>query len=113
MKPSEILAAAEQMSEAPAAPSYWPRATAVLARQALEERMIEVLAERAPGIGRTNVRAQLLCLIALHDDPEQAASVAHTWGALSSACHHHCYELDPTAGELASWIETVDRFVRS
>ena len=31
---------------------------------------------------------------------------------LSRACHHHPYELAPTAGELATWIEVVEEFGR-
>ncbi len=32
------------------------------------------------------------------------------WGALSRACHHHSYELAPTAGELEGWITWVAQF---
>ena len=42
-----------------------------------------------------------------------AARIAHTWSALSNACHYHSYELVPTAGELEGWIETVDAFAGS
>jgi hypothetical protein len=40
---------------------------------------------------------------------ELAGSVAFTWGALSNACHHHVYELAPTAQELSLWADTVER----
>jgi hypothetical protein len=38
------------------------------------------------------------------------AQLHETWGALSRACHHHPYELSPTAGELVTWIEMVEEF---
>ena len=40
------------------------------------------------------------------------ARLHETWGALSRACHHHPYELAPTAAELARWIEVVEEFGR-
>jgi hypothetical protein len=40
---------------------------------------------------------------------ELAGNVAFTWGALSSACHHHVYELAPTAQELFLWADTIER----
>ena len=38
------------------------------------------------------------------------AQLHEAWGALSRACHHHPYELAPTAGELSGWIEAVEAF---
>ena len=46
-------------------------------------------------------------------DDQLSARVAHTWAALSNACHYHSYELVPTAGELEGWIETMDAFAGS
>jgi hypothetical protein len=42
---------------------------------------------------------------------ELAGSVAFTWGALSSACHHPTYELAPTAQGLSLWAETAERLM--
>jgi hypothetical protein len=38
--------------------------------------------------------------------------VAHAWAALSHACHHHPYELSPTAEELERWMDTVEALIR-
>ena len=91
----------------------WPRATAVLTRQALERGLTEVLSEKVDGIQRAPVRSQLLCLRILLDDTATADEVNVAWWALSRACHHLSYELPPTAAELRGWIDAVDRFVEA
>lgn len=85
----------------------WPRAAALLGRQALESAVAALLADRAPGVERCSARAQLLCLRQLID-PNQALAIEHAWVGLTRACHHHAYELPPTAVELAGWLDTVD-----
>jgi hypothetical protein len=53
------------------------------------------------------MRAKLICVRVLLDaDRGRLASVA--WAGLSSACHHHAYELAPTAGEVAHLLSMVD-----
>lgn len=52
------------------------------------------------------MRAQLLCLRELADETT-AERASHAWWALSRACHHHPYELSPTAAELSGWIASV------
>jgi len=84
------------------------RAAALLARQALEAAVAATLERRAPGWGRVNVRAQLLCL-PTYASTGPALEARYLWGALSRACHHHPYELAPTAAELAGWIAGVER----
>jgi hypothetical protein len=91
----------------------WPRATAVLARQALERALTEVLSAKVEGIQRAPVRAQLLCLRIFLDDTATAHEVNLAWWALSRACHHLSYELAPTAAELRASIDIVDRFVEA
>jgi hypothetical protein len=91
----------------------WPRATAVLTRQALERGLTEVLSPQVEGIQRAPVRAQLLCLRILLDDTATADEVNVAWWALSRACHHLSYELPPTAAELRAWIDVVDRFIEA
>ena len=67
---------------------------------------------RAPDPARVLPDApQLICLREYLDDDDLAGRVHHAWNALSRACHHHPYELAPTAGELAAWLETVERWV--
>jgi len=41
-----------------------------------------------------------------------AARAGLAWSALRRACHHHAYDLAPTAGELRGWITVVDELMR-
>ena len=90
----------------------WPRATALLARQALESALDDLWLLRAPGVESCSVRAQLLCLpFYLGGDIVLAERVSYAWAGLSRACHHHPYELPPTSVELLGWLATVDELV--
>jgi hypothetical protein len=111
----ELLYRAIDLLERPTSDTVglWPRATAVLARQALERRVTDVLSAKVEGIQRAPVRAQLLCLRILMDNTAAADEVNVAWWALSRACHHLSYELPPTAAELRAWIDVVDRFVEA
>jgi hypothetical protein len=57
---------------------------------------------------RASTTCQLLCLPAYLPNRELAGKAAHAWAALTRACHHHPYELPPTAEELDRWLEVVD-----
>ncbi len=90
----------------------WPRAVALLTRQALERSMDELWAAKSPPMLGATTRAKLLCL--RHwIQPEVAGRAAYTWSALSEACHQHAYDLAPTSSELAGWIESVDELQRT
>ena len=105
----ELLYRASDLLERPTwgTVGVWPRAAAVLARQALERGLTEVLSAQVQGIQRAPVRSQLLY------DTATADEVNVAWWALSRACHHLSYELPPTAAELRTWIDVVDRFVEA
>jgi hypothetical protein len=109
----QLLSAADDLLSEPSAAwsGRWPRAVALLTRQALERSMDELWAVRAPAAMSASARVQLLCLRAVVD-PDLARRAAWTWSALSRACHHS-YDLPPTAGELADWINTVDELARA
>jgi hypothetical protein len=92
----------------PATSGLWPRAAAMLGRQALEETLDELWSQQAPGLERASTTSQLLCLPALLPDRQLAGRAAHAWAALTHACHHHPYELPPTADELDRWLQVVD-----
>jgi hypothetical protein len=111
----EILYRASDLLELPTSETagLWPRATAVLARQALERGLSEVLSAKVEGIQGAPVRAQLLCLRIFLDDTATADEVNLAWWALSRACHHLSYELPPTAAELRVLIDVVDRFLEA
>ena len=90
----------------------WPRATALLVRQALEGALDDFWRRRAPGLERCSMKAQLLCLPAyLSGDDNLSARVSYAWSGLSRACHHQVYELPPAAVELGTWVETVEQLV--
>jgi hypothetical protein len=96
----------------PMTAGMWPRATALLARQALEAALDELWHVRAPGLEQCSARAQLLCLpFYLHSDEELAERVSYAWAGLSRACHQHPYELSPTSSELLTCIETVEQLI--
>jgi len=91
----------------------WPRATALLARQALESSLDDLWKLRAPGLERCSLHAQLLCLpYFLTGNDKLAESVAYAWVGLSHAVHHHPYELPPTSAELLAWLTTVEQLVK-
>ena len=88
----------------------WPRAAAVLGRQAIEAALGDYWERTEPSIARSSMRAQLLCLPAYHDDPALAGDLSAAWASLSSACHYHPYDLPPTEHELRAWLTTAARF---
>jgi hypothetical protein len=85
----------------------WPRAAALLARQALEGGLDDFWLRQAPGVEECSAKAQLLCL-PTYLDKEIARKADHAWVTLSRATHHHPYELAPTAAELRGWVEDVE-----
>ena len=112
MTPDELLTEARRLVDHPdaATAGVWPRAAALLARQALEQAMTGLWAGRpeADGLATSSMRSQLLCLAA-YLDPDVATRAAYLSAALSRACHYHSYELAPIATELVRWLdETAD-----
>ena len=83
----------------------WPRAAAMLCRQAMEASLESLWALRCPGMSATSARCQLLCLGDFIHDRDLAGRVAVSWDGLTRACHVRVYELAPTAEELQSWLE--------
>ena len=86
---------------------FWPRASALLARQAIEMAMAQLWPLVAPGMGGVSTRCQLLCLGPLLGDEALGGRVSSTWSALSNACHVRLYELPPTASDLGAWLEVA------
>lgn len=89
----------------------WPRAAALLGRQALEESLDAFWERTLPGMTKANYATRLACLPQYLKDKEVADGVKVAWSALSRACHHHPYELAPTADELRRWLERVDGLI--
>jgi hypothetical protein len=110
--PERLLVAARTITNRPealAARSSWARASALLARQALELAVERFWAAHAPGLIKSHRSTQLLCLPWYMKDPAAARTVHQTWAALSSACHHHTYDLAPTALEMSVLFEEVEQ----
>ena len=109
----ELLAGADLLlsDRRSSAVGVWPRAAALLARQAIETAMVEFWMVRAPGLEWCSTHAQLLCLPDYVRDREIAESASHAWTSLSRICHHHPYELLPTGPELRVLLETTRRLV--
>lgn len=112
-EPSALAEAARAVVDDPGAlpRATWPRVCALLGRQAVEAAVEHRLAASAPGLERCSRATQLTCLPWYVDDPAAARRAHQTWAALSHACHHHAYDLAPTAGELRVWLDDVDRLV--
>ena len=111
--PSELLALARGLLSRtdPETAGLWPRASALLARQALEAALDRYWISRGVALDSCSTLPQLICLARYLDDADLAGRVRHAWNALSDACHHHAYELAPTAEELAALLATVEAFV--
>lgn len=112
--PVELLAMARQLLDraSPETAGLWPRAAALLGRQALEMAVDDFWVARRIPLDSCPTRQQLICLREYLGDDDLAGRVHHAWNALSRACHHHPYELAPTVGELAGWVAVVDQFSR-
>jgi hypothetical protein len=96
----------------PSTAGLWPRAAALLIRQALEEAVDAYWTTRQLPLESVSTQTQLVCLRMMTTGDLLPAQLHETWGALSRACHHHPYELAPTAGELVTWIDVVEDFGR-
>ncbi len=95
----------------------WPRAAALLTRQALESALTVYWTKQAPGVEQASTRAQMLCLGRYLGDEPLARRAHVAWSSLSRACHHHVYDLAPTREELQAWrdvvVEVVERTERA
>lgn len=108
----QLLAAARIAVENPDAglDDAWPRAAALLTRQALETAIAARLVDRIPEVDGLPMRVKLACLLEL-TEPSDAHEAAWLWGRLSTACHHHPYDLAPTGAELTEWINRTAALV--
>ena len=90
----------------------WPRASALLACRALEYTLQRLWEHRTLDLGRCPMRIQLICLRTYLGDADLAARAGLAWSALNRACHHHTYELAPTATELRGWLSVVEELIQ-
>jgi len=108
--PGQLLAAARiaVAKQGAAWGTSWPRASAFLARQALESAIEGLWVGDLAGLRDCSARDQLTCLPTYLGDDTLARRARQAWYSLSSACHAHPYELAPTAGELTGWMTEVE-----
>ncbi len=85
----------------------WPRAAALLTRQALEVAIATYWSKAAPGVESCSRKAQFLCLGRYLGDEVMAQRAHVAWAALSASCHYHVYDLAPTREELQAWRDSV------
>jgi hypothetical protein len=90
----------------------WPRASALLAGRALEASLHRLWERRQLDLRGCSMRVQLICLKSYLGDADLAARARHTWSGLRRACHHHPYELAPTAAELRAWLSVVEELAQ-
>ena len=112
MESTDLLVSARELlhRRSGSTAGLWPRAAALLARQALETALDDFWRDKGIDLASCSARAQLICLRTYHPDKAAARQAYQVWGTLSRACHHHSYELAPTAGELEGWITWVHQF---
>ena len=96
----------------PETAGLWPRAAALLACRAVEASVHRVWQRQELDLRGCSMRVQLIFLRAYLGDVDLAARAGHAWSALSQACHHHAYELAPTAAELRGWFSVVEELVQ-
>ncbi len=89
-------------------PIFAPRAAAFLTRQALEDIISALCRGAGASIDHASMRSKLIVLRVLRGD-EIADSADLAWHGLSTACHHHAYELAPTAAEVGHLSGLVAR----
>jgi hypothetical protein len=113
--PTQLVSMARQLLDraSPDTAGLWPRAAALLARQALEQGLDDYWSSRQMALESCPTLPQLICLREYLGDDALAGEVHHAWNALSRACHQHPYELAPTVGEIGRWIATVEGFLQS
>jgi hypothetical protein len=77
----------------------------------LEATVDRLWERRALDLEGCPMRVQLICLRTYLGDADLAARAGHAWSALQRACHHHAYELAPTATELRGWLSVVEELL--
>lgn len=115
MTPTDLLAAARRLLDRPDAKTaaIWPRAAALLARQALEQGLDQFWRGKGVKLDGLATKPQLICLRSYLADREVAAKANDAWSNLTRACHHHPYELGVGQEELKTWLEAVAEVVAS
>lgn len=99
MSAAELLAQANRILTMRPTGGHSPRMAAFLARRALEEIIDERCAALVESVPAASTRSKLLILRVL-DTPAVADRAAFAWNRLSSACHLHAFEMQPSTSEV-------------
>ena len=87
-----------------------PRGACIIARQALEQVVAELLQARGLECAQATMRTKLICLRQSYAaEPGLVFQAETAWWRLSVACHHHAFELAPTPTQALVLVEDVAR----
>ena len=113
MSPEVLLLLARDILDRPefGIEGVWPRTAAFLGRQSLESALDQQWEASLPQMRYATRATQLACIDQFVKDAVVVDGVRTAWSALSRVCHHHPYELSPTAAELEMWLAKVDGLV--
>lgn len=88
------------------------RAACWIARAALESAVDELLDSMKCSAPSASMRNKLTVLqVACDTADDLPARADYAWNRLSQACHHHAFELSPTATEVRHLIQVVSTIV--
>ncbi|MDQ3485608.1 MAG: hypothetical protein M3445_09420, partial [Actinomycetota bacterium] len=77
------------------------RAACWIARVALESAVDDLLETKQRSAPDASMRSKLTVLqVAFDQNDAVSARAEYAWSRLSQACHHHAFELSPTATEV-------------
>ncbi|MFC5262518.1 hypothetical protein ACFPJ1_10430 [Kribbella qitaiheensis] len=113
MRAHLLLQRAEEiLDEKKSTPQRRPtQIAAFLIRQALEEAVAGHCERLITRLDHPVTMRSRLTVLHLFDQTGAAETAEYTWNALSRACHHHAYELAPTASELQHLLALVRQLV--
>ena len=85
-----------------------PRSACLVARQALEQVLIDLLDIKGLDCAGATMQTRLICLRQIYaEHPDLVYRAETSWWRLSAACHHHAFELDPAAAQARALIDEV------
>jgi hypothetical protein len=109
--PAVLLDQASKVLQESAAHSN--RAACWIARSALEHAVDDLLEAKRLSANDATMRSKLTLLqVAYEQDNDVPALADQAWHRLSQACHHHAFELAPSATEVQHLMQLVAKVVR-
>jgi len=84
---------------------YGNRAACWIARAALESAVDDILEAERLAAPAATMRSKLTILYVALEGSQTAGRAEYAWNRLSWACHHHAFQLSPSATEVRDLIE--------